>query len=307
MSFADKNLTYDITFIGHVCYDEITPHGGQTTVSPGSAVLCGAMVSARIGARTAVITKMNPGDDDIVAPLRNLGVDLYVIPHEITTFARVVHPSGNVDERRLYVMRDPGPFAIEDVPIGLKTDVIHLAGISNHEFTLDFIRDLRAADHSLSLDMQSFVRVVGPDREIIFSDVQQKAEIVSHLDFVKLDVVEARILTGQRDIAEAARVLTGWGSREVMVTDKTGVTLAVDDEIHHEPFTNRNQSGRTGRGDTTISAYLTRRKTHSPVEALRFAAALASIKMETPGPFAGTLADVEERMRKRVMIRPKQA
>jgi len=64
----------------------------------------------------------------------------------------------------------------------------------------------------------------------------------------------------------------------------------------HDLFTNRNQSGRTGRGDTTISAYLARRKTHPPTEALRFAAALASIKMETPGPFAGTLADVKERM-----------
>jgi sugar/nucleoside kinase (ribokinase family) len=197
---------YDITFVGHVCYDEITSPAGETTVRPGSAVLCGAMVSARVHARTAVITKMNPRDDGIVAPLRDLGADLYVIPTEVTTFARVVHPSHDVDERRLYVMRDPGPFTIGDVPAGLETDLVHLAGISNHEFTLDFIRDL------------------------------------------------------------------------------------------HKPFTNRNQSGRTGRGDTTISAYLARRKTHPPTEALRFAAALASIKMETPGPFAGTLADVEERM-----------
>lgn len=287
---------YDITFIGHVCYDEITSPAGETTVRPGSAVLCGAMVSARVHARTAVITKMNPGDDGIVAPLRDLGADLYVIPTEVTTFARVVHPSHDVDERRLYVMRDPGPFTIGDVPAGLETDLIHLAGISNHEFTLDFIRDLRAAGYSLSLDMQSFVRVVGPDREIIFSDVEQKAEIVSQLDFVKLDVVEARILTDQSDVAEAAQVIAGWGAREVLVTDRTGVALAVDGEAHHEPFTNRNQSGRTGRGDTTISAYLARRKTHPPTEALRFAAALASIKMEAPGPFAGTLADLEERM-----------
>jgi sugar/nucleoside kinase (ribokinase family) len=287
---------YDITFIGHACYDEITSPAGETSVRPGSAVLCGAMVSARVHARTAVITKMNPRDDGIVAPLRDLGADLYVIPTEITTFARVVHPSHDVDERRLYVMRDPGPFTIEDVPAGLETDLIHLAGISNHEFTLDFITDLRAAGYSLSLDMQSFVRVVGPDREIIFSDVEQKAEIVSQLDFVKLDVVEARILTGQSDVAEAVQVVAGWGTREVLVTDQTGVALAVNGEAHHEPFTNCNQSGRTGRGDTTISAYLARRKTHPPTEALRFAAALASIKMETPGPFAGTLADVEARM-----------
>jgi hypothetical protein len=35
---------------------------------------------------------------------------------------------------------------------------------------------------------------------------------------------------------------------------------------------------------------------HNPVEAVKFAAALVSIKMETPGPFNGTLADVLARM-----------
>jgi sugar/nucleoside kinase (ribokinase family) len=41
---------------------------------------------------------------------------------------------------------------------------------------------------------------------------------------------------------------------------------------------------------------MTRRLTHGPAESLKFAAALVSIKMETPGPFAGTLEDVLARM-----------
>jgi hypothetical protein len=32
------------------------------------------------------------------------------------------------------------------------------------------------------------------------------------------------------------------------------------------------------------------------IESLKFAAALVSIKMETPGPFSGTMADVMARM-----------
>jgi sugar/nucleoside kinase (ribokinase family) len=42
---------------------------------------------------------------------------------------------------------------------------------------------------------------------------------------------------------------------------------------------------------------MVRRLDHEPAEALKFAAALVSIKMETPGPFQGTLQDVLERMK----------
>ena len=284
---------FDIAFIGHVCRDEIVPFGGKPAVTPGSAVLCGAAAAGRIGARTAVVTRMNPADDEIVKPLRAIGVKVHVTPTEVTTFARVVHPSENVDERRLYVMRDAGPLTMKDVPRGFKTRILHLAGISDHEFSLAFLHDLKASGFHLSVDMQSFVRVIGPGREIVFSDVPAKQEIAAMMDVVKLDVVEAEILTGTRDLEKAARIISDWGAREVLITEKAGATLAAGGQVFHEAFTNRSQAGRTGRGDTTISAYLCRRQTHSPEESLRFAAALVSIKMERPGPFSGTLEDVE--------------
>jgi hypothetical protein len=36
---------------------------------------------------------------------------------------------------------------------------------------------------------------------------------------------------------------------------------------------------------------------HGPAESLKFASALVSIKMESKGPFAGTLEDVLSRMK----------
>ena len=215
----------------------------------------------------------------------------------MTTFARVVHFSENVDERRLYVVRDPGPFTMADVP-GRIAERHRAPGRASPTMNspLEFIRDLKQAGYALSLDMQSFVRVIGPDREIIFSDVPAKREVVSLLDVVKLDVVEAEILTGTRDLAQAARIFAEWGAKEVLITERSGVVLAVDGQVYREPFTNRTQVGRTGRGDTTISAYLSRRTTHAPLDALRFAAALVSLKMEKPGPFTGTVAEVEQRM-----------
>jgi sugar/nucleoside kinase (ribokinase family) len=145
--------------------------------------------------------------------------------------------------------------------------------------------------------MQSFVRQVDPHtREISFAGVPDKAEIVSLLDRVKLDVVEAELLTGTRDLEDAAATIQGWGCPEVVITQAAGVLARVRGETLYERFSNRSQAGRTGRGDTTFAGYMVGRLTETPAEALKFAAALVSIKMESPGPFDGCREDVLDRL-----------
>jgi sugar/nucleoside kinase (ribokinase family) len=173
-----------------------------------------------------------------------------------------------------------------------------LAGITDQEFDLGFIRGLKEKGYHLSADMQSFVRQVQPvTRQIAFQDVPDKEEIVRQLDMVKLDIVEAKVLTGTDDLERAARLIEYWGCPEVVITWADGVLAHVNGQTFYEKFSNRSVVGRTGRGDTTFAAYLARRLDHTSAEALKFSAALVSIKMETPGPFNGTLAEVLARMR----------
>jgi sugar/nucleoside kinase (ribokinase family) len=287
---------FDIAFVGHMCYDEITPYGGKASVAPGSAVLCGAIAAARVGKRVAVVTRMNPGDEDILRPLEELGIETFVVPAPRTTYSVVIHPSPNVDERILKLERSAGPFAAEDMP-DISARSVHLAGISDREFTMDFIRGLGRRGYSLSADMQSFVRQVDPaTHEIRFGDVERKREIAGLMDKIKLDIVEARALTGTDDLERAALAFEAWGCPETVITCAEGVLARAGGKTYYERFSNRSAAGRTGRGDTTFAAYLARRMDHDAAESLRFAAALVSIKMETPGPFRGTLADVFARM-----------
>jgi sugar/nucleoside kinase (ribokinase family) len=292
-------MDYDITFVGHMCYDQIVPFGGEPAVAPGSAVLCGAMVAARVGKRVAAVVKMAKQDESILAPMRELGVDTYLIPSDATTYSRVLYESENVDERRMIIVRTAGLIAAAEVP-RLSSECVHLAGISDSEFDMDLMRTLKARGYRLSVDMQSFVRQITPmTHEIRFADVPAKRDIVSLMDTVKLDVVEARLLTGSEDLAEAARIIEGWGCPEIMITHAEGVLLRVHGQTCYERFSNATVLGRTGRGDTTFAAYLAWRLDHEVEEALKFAAALVSLKMETPGPFRGTLQDVMQRMRER--------
>ena len=297
MDFAETS--HDLVFIGHACFDEVLPYQGAPRVAPGSAVLCGALAAARVGSKVGVVTRMAPRDGAAVEALWQNGVALHVVPVERTTFMRVVHPSADVDERELYQLADAGFFSLGDVP-PMTARHVHLAGITDREFDLPFLRGLKARGHRLSVDMQSFVRQVQPGTgQILFQDVAAKVDIVRQVDLVKLDVVEARLLTGTDDLERAARTVEGWGCPEVVITRADGVLARVGGATLWERFTNRSVVGRTGRGDTTFAAYLARRLEHDPADALRFAAALVSIKMEAPGPFDGTLDDVLARMNQR--------
>jgi sugar/nucleoside kinase (ribokinase family) len=288
---------YNIVFIGHMCFDEVIPYQGTPRVAPGSAVLCGALTARRVGKEVAVVTRMAPKDVHILEPLQKEGVAVWVIPSSETTYMKVIHPSADVDDRQMVQLASAGMFSISDLP-QLDARCVHLAGITDQEFDLAFIRGLKEKGYRLSADMQSFVRQVQPvSHQIAFQDVPAKVEIVRQLEMVKLDGVEAKVLTGTDDLAQAAQVIEAWGCPEVVITQSDGVLARVNGQTFYEKLSNRSVVGRTGRGDTTFAAYLARRLDHDPAEAVKFAAALVSIKMETPGPFAGTLDDVLARMR----------
>jgi sugar/nucleoside kinase (ribokinase family) len=149
---------------------------------------------------------------------------------------------------------------------------------------------------TLSLDVQGFMRGATNDGSMLLTDWEEKEEGLQLVDIVKVDDVEAEILTGTSDLRKAAERLAFYGPEEIVITYKNGVIVWAEGTVYEAPFTSKSFKGRTGRGDTTIGAYLSRRLTHPPREACRFAAALASLKMEEHGPFHKTLQDVEELM-----------
>jgi sugar/nucleoside kinase (ribokinase family) len=243
-----------------------------------------------------VITQLAPKDDVILESMLKNGIEVFSIPAAETTYMKVVHSTADVDVRQIYQLTNAGFFSLPDMP-PIAARQVHLAGITDREFDLGFIYGLKEKGYSLSVDMQSFVRQVDPvTHEIAFKDVPSKIEIVRQVDMVKLDVVEAKILTGTSDLEQAGLTIETWGCPEILITNAEGVLARVNGITYYEKFSNRGVVGRTGRGDTTFAAYMARRLDYDVSESLKFAAALVSIKMETPGPFCGTIDDVLTRM-----------
>ena len=284
--------SYDLVFAGHITFDDIEAPGTATRDVPGGAPLFGAAAAAPSKKRIAVITRMAEKDAHILAPLKTAGIYVFLQPAPETTHMRVVHPTENVDQRMMYQIRNAGFFAIEEMP-RIEPCQLHLGALTDREFTLEFMRELKKRAFRLSVDMQSFVRQVDTATGAIhFADVPSKKEIVSLVDKVKLDMVEAEIITGTDDMSKAAAMLEEWGSAETLITRSDGALVRYKGRTYFERYINKTFHGRTGRGDTTMGAYLAWRIDHDVQESLKFAVALASIKMETPGPFRGALDDV---------------
>lgn len=182
---------------------------------------------------------------------------------------------------------------ISDVP-DVESEIFHLAGLINGDFEPGMIEALSKRG-KVAVDMQGYLRCLNRETmEMYFEDYAAKKDILPYIHFLKTDAAEAEILTGTADRAEAAKMMYDWGAKEIIITHNTEVLVYDGKEIYTCPIKSRNLSGRTGRGDTTFAAYMTERLHADIPTALRFATAMVSYKMETPGPFKKRRSDVEE-------------
>jgi sugar/nucleoside kinase (ribokinase family) len=286
---------YDIVFIGHLAMATIVPFEGAPFAEWGGPAFFGPLAASCLTKRIASVTRIAESETELLSPLKAAGIDLFVQDREIAQL-RVVQANTSVDERQIFLIRRGGYFTIDDMP-PIDPCLIHLGGLSDREFPMEVMRTLKARGFRLSVDMQSFLwEVDSQSRLIQLVDIGEKQEILSMVDFVKLDVMEGKALTGTDVIHKQAEMLEDWGSSETVITSSEGVLAHSKGKSTFAKFTNRGTKGRTGRGDTFSGAYLARRLTHSVEDSLRFSAALTSIKMESTGPFTGSLDEVIERL-----------
>jgi len=288
-------MPFDIAFIGHYTKDTIV-YPDATRVVDGGAFNYGAHVALRMGLRTAVVTRLAREDRHVVAELERLGATALVAETPASTNLRLTYPTGNLDERTIEIASSAGPFGAADVG-DLRARAIAIGASVRGEVPPEVVAALAARCQMLALDVQGFMRVV-VDGRLAFDDWPGKEAILPLVSVLKTDAVEAERLTGQRDRGEAARRLAALGPREVLLTWNGGVLVAHEGQHHQAPFVPDAVRGRSGRGDTCTAAYLSRRLGAPPEDAVVWAAAVTSLKLESEGPFRREPAEVERLYRR---------
>lgn len=279
---------YDLLILGALSKDIIiTPESVEHSI--GGAVVYSSVALQHLGANILAVTKLHPDDRQALEVFERYGVPHLFRESPCTTSIRNTYHTADRDRRSCEALGMAAPFTQDDVPQEVTAEVYYLGGLMKGEFPEAFV--LAMTDRGkVAIDAQGFMRV-NDNGPMVFRDWDNKKAVIAAVHYLKTDAAEAETLTGEQDRTKAIKILASWGAKEIMLTHHTEVMVCVEGEIYAAPFTSRNLSGRTGRGDTCFASYCYWRLHHTPEEACHFAAAVTSRKMEHPGPFTGSIAD----------------
>jgi len=287
---------YDSFVMGHISIDE-NIYQGEIVKEIGGAVFYSSCASYAIGHKIGILTKLSRKDRKYLGAFNVSKEDITALDSRNTTSIRNIYHSLDRERRTCTALSVAESFTIDDIPDNIDSRIYHFAGLISGEFNNEMIKYLHKKG-KVALDVQGFLRTVGENKKMVFKEWKEKKEYLSYIDYLKTDAAEAETMTGTKDRKKAAEMLFGWGAKEIMITHNKEVLIYNGKKHYTCPLKPRNLSGRTGRGDTCFSAYITERLSKDIEDALLFATALVSLKMEKPGPFKETREEVKDYIKK---------
>ena len=285
---------YDICCVGHLTSDKIVTPKTTIYMAGGTAFYFSYAVS-NLDVKYLLMTALAEDDMQYVERLRSKGLEIKVQPSTHTVFFENIY-GDDPDIRTQNVLTKADPFTIEPLE-NIEAQIFHLGPLLADDMSTDFIKTI-SKKGKVSLDAQGYLRKV-ENQKVLAVDWPEKTEALQYVDILKVDEAEMTVLTGYKQVNDGAKLLSDWGVKEVVVTNGSmGSTIYCDGVFYNIPaYRPKVIVDATGCGDTYMGGYLYQRVKEKGIqESGEFAAAIASLKMESPGPFRGTEDDVIHRL-----------
>lgn len=281
---------YEICCVGHITLDKVVTTRA-TVYMPGGTSFYFSNALSNMNVRHALVTALARGEIKVVSALREKGIDVKLLPSTHTLYFENIY-NENQDHRTQRVLQKADPFSVKSL-MDTKAGIFHLGPLLADDMPTELIPFL-ASKGKVSLDVQGFLREVR-GYDVCAIDWPGKREALPYIDFLKANESEMEVLTGCTDVYTGAKKLADWGAKEVIITlGHKGSVIYSDGLFYSVPaYHPASVEDATGCGDTYMAGYLYRRTKGSPVqEAGEFAAAMATLKIESSGPFTGSEEDV---------------
>ncbi len=281
---------YDIAFCGNYTKDTIITPEGKRGVD-GGGFNYGAHAAVGLGLNVVAITRLAAEDYHVIDKLTAHGIDMRPTTTPESTRMVLEYPTTDHDNRILTCPTSAGSYTLDQFD-DIEAKALLINSSIREEMPLPVIEKLRGRFDLVVGDLQGFIRVPAPDRQLGYQEWPEKQAVLRLFDILKTDAVEAEFLTGESDILKAAKALAALGPEEIVLTHRDGILVYNDKKTYEAPFHSKKIVGRSGRGDTCIAAYVSKRLTLHPSEAIIWSAAVTSLKMESDSPFLRPLSDV---------------
>lgn len=287
----EKKKEYDVVIFGNYTKDTIKTLF-ETKQVDGGGFNYGAHALALLGLKVAAVTRLSQSDSYIVDNIKKLGVHVYPEYTSHSTHMVLDYPSDNPDDRLLTCTQTAGSYTVDQFT-GLEARAFLINASFRDEVPVEIVKYLSKKQALLVADVQSFIRIRREDAQLDHAHWPEMATVLKHIDVLKADIAEAKSLTGISNIRAAARKLSEFGPKEIVLTHRNGILVFADERYYEAEFYPKSMQGRSGRGDTCIAAYMGKRLFAPPVEAIKWSAAVTSLKLENEGPILRDFSEVE--------------
>jgi len=281
---------YDICCIGHITLDKVVTTKSVVHMAGGTSFYFSNAIR-NMNVKYTLVTALAESEMHVVEELRAKGIEVNVLPSEHTVYFENIY-SENQDHRTQRVLQKADPFTVEQL-LNINARIFHLGPLLADDIPVELIRAL-AAKGKVSLDVQGYLRKV-ENKQVIPIDWQAKKEGLQYIHTLKANESEMEVLTGIKDVRKGAQVLYDWGVKEVVITlGSMGSVIYNGRNFYNIPaYVPAAVIDATGCGDTYMAGFLYQRiKGASLQDAGEFAAAMATLKIQSSGPFTGTREDV---------------
>ena len=289
----------DICCIGHITLDKIITPSSTAYLNGGTSYYVAHALAQLPPLKFKLLTSLDKSQMPAVEAIRAKGIDVDVVPSRATVFFENKY-GHNFNNRKQRVLAKADPFTLDKVK-DVEAKYIHLGSLLADDFPLEVAQHF-AGKCILSVDAQGFLRYVDGEN-VIACDWDNKLEWLKIIDIRKGNEHEGEALTGHKDLRLAAKQLSDWGVKEVVITLGSYGSVVYCNGYYCEipPFSPLVLADATGCGDTYMTGYLYKRAQGASIwEAGLFASAMSTIKLEHMGPFSGTEEDIMQLIEKNI-------
>lgn len=293
---------HDVCCIGHLTLDKIV-NPRETVYMSGGASFYFSHAVSKLDLDYILVAGLAESEIQAVEDLRADKITVKTVFSPKSHYFENIY-SEDQNERTQCVLATAEPFTF-DAMDGIDAKYYHVGALLAADFSVDFVKQL-SQKGKISIDCQGYLREVR-GTQVFPIDWVEKLQVLKYVDVLKANEMEMKVLTGTTDVYKAAKMLNEWGVKEVLLTLGSMGSVIYDGNTFTmiPAYKAEEVIDATGCGDTYMAGYLSKRsKGASMEESAKFAAAMATIKIESFGPFAGYAQDVEDAMNTRKQTIP---
>ncbi|GAA4806724.1 PfkB family carbohydrate kinase [Olivibacter ginsenosidimutans] len=287
---------FDVCCIGHITLDKVIIGNSQKNM-PGGTSFYFANAIKNMDISFGLVTAVGAKEQYIIDQLQAQGITVTALPSKHTVYFENSY-NENQDHRTQRVLQKADAFTVDQLA-NIQAKIFHLGPLLADDIPAEVIKHL-STKGTISLDVQGYLRKVSKQK-VFHTDWLAKGKVLPYVDILKANEFEMEALTGTRNIDEGIRILADYGIKEVIITlGSKGSVLFHNRMLYQIPaYIPEQITDATGCGDTYMAGYLFKKVNGSSLrEAGEFAAAMATLKLQTSGPFTGGVNEVSQVLEK---------